>query len=527
MRFTKILTTAFGLLTFGSLYSQSEDLKKLNTFYYYIESLYVDSIDGSKIVDDAIVSMLADLDPHSVYIPKEDLQAKNEPLVGNFEGVGVQFNLLHDTISVVAAVIGGPSEAVGIRAGDKIITIDGDTCAGVGWKNKDVFDHLRGKKGTKVDVGIKRKGEPQLLDFTITRDKIPIYSVDATYMLDKHTGYLKLTRFAAQSMAEINTGLQELQSQGMENLVLDLRGNGGGYLNVAFELANTFLNKGQLIVYTEGTHQPRQDKIAPVNGSFNTGKVVVLIDEGSASASEIVSGALQDWDRGLIIGRRSFGKGLVQKQFNLPDYSAIRLTIARYHTPTGRCIQKEYDKGLESYHKDVLNRYKSGELFSQDSIEFPDSLKYETLINHRTVYGGGGIMPDIFIPLDTTQGSTYYGQLIRKGVFNEFYLDYLDENRAQLLSNYPTIDSFKNNFYIDQNMIDELIAYGTENEVEFNQEEFNTSKALINESLKALIARGLYGTTAYYQIINENDPAIIEALERIDDNTFKKLNLTY
>lgn len=420
MKKFKALIASVALLAGSTSISQAQGdqmaLKKLNTFFKYVELAYVDSVNADKMTEDAIKAVLKDLDPHSVYIPKKDLQRKNEPLKGNFEGVGIQFNILHDTITVVSPISGGPSEKLGIRSGDKIIKIEDKTVAGVGFTNKDVADHLRGKKGTKVNVSILRKGENELLDYEITRDKIPIYSVDAVYMAAPKTGYIKLNRFAATTMGEIYEGLDELEDQGMKNLILDLRGNSGGYLNVAIELADQFLDKGKLIVYTEGRSYPRDNTYATSRGRLKKGKLIVLIDEGSASASEIVSGAVQDWDRALVIGRRSFGKGLVQKPFALPDGSGMRLTISRYYTPSGRSIQKPYEGGAEEYYSDVLNRYEHGELMHKDSIHFPDSLKYNTLVNERTVYGGGGIMPDFFIPLDTTQGSDYWSNLIRKGV---------------------------------------------------------------------------------------------------------------
>lgn len=524
------LLAAFLLTSMWSVKAQSPNdlaLKKLNTFYKYIELAYVDSTNTEKMVEDAIKAVLKDLDPHSVYIPKKDLQRKNEPLVGNFEGVGIQFNILHDTITVVSPISGGPSEKLGIRSGDKIIKIEEKTVAGVGFTNKDVADHLRGKKGTKVKVSIKRRGIPELLEYEITRDKIPIYSVDAVYMAAPKTGYIKLNRFAATTMSEIHSGLDSLNKEGMKNLILDLRGNSGGYLNVAIDLADQFLDKDKLIVYTQGRSYPKSETFSSRYGRFKKGKLIVLIDEGSASASEIVSGAVQDWDRGLIIGRRSFGKGLVQKPFALPDGSGMRLTISRYYTPSGRSIQKPYDKGGEEYYKDVLNRYEHGELMNQDSIQFPDSLKYKTLKVGRTVYGGGGIMPDIFVPLDTTYTSDYWGKLIRKGVLNQFSLDYLDANRAIIASEHKTRDDFASNFTVNESLLEEFVNYAADNGVEKDEEGLERSKLLIQTNLKALIGRGIWKSTAFYQITNQIDPTFKRALDAINDGSFKSSKLSY
>ena len=365
--------------------------------------------------------MLEELDPHSIYIPREDLEDVNEPLKGNFEGVGIQFNIVKDTIYVVDAIAGGPSERLGIRAGDRIIGIDTENVAGVGFKNSDVMDRLRGKKGSKVNVSILRRGEPNPLEFTITRDKIPIYSVEAGYMATPSIGYIKVSRFSATTMTEFRSKLDELKALGMEDLVLDLQGNGGGYLRTASDMADEFLGDKKLIVYTEGRTSPRDDTYATKDGRMEKGKLVVMVDEGSASASEIVSGAIQDWDRGLVVGRRSFGKGLVQRPVMLPDGSAVRLTVSRYYTPSGRSIQKPYDEGVEAYQRERIERLAKGELSSVDSIHTTDTVKFFTM-NKRIVYGGGGIMPDVFVPIDTTLSSPYFGQLVRKGILNTYAL---------------------------------------------------------------------------------------------------------
>jgi carboxyl-terminal processing protease len=517
------------ILASGEAQAQPDQLseQKLQTFFRYIEMAYVDSINAPKLVETAIKSILKELDPHSTYIPAEELRRMNEPLEGKFEGIGIQFNILRDTIVVVSPIAGGPSELLGIRSGDRIIKIDTQTVAGVGFTNQDVFERLRGKKGTQVNVSIKRGNTEDLIEFNITRDKIPIYSVDASYMLDKSTGYIKLNRFAATSMEEIRMGLDKLQSNGMQNLVLDLRGNSGGYLQTAIDLVDEFIAKDKLIVYTEGRAYAKDETYSTDKGKFKKGKLVVLIDEGSASASEIVSGAVQDWDRGLIIGRRSFGKGLVQRPFNLPDGSAMRLTVSRYFTPSGRCIQRPYEGGDESYYKDLQERYSHGELVHPDSIKFPDSLIYSTKIRQRKVYGGGGIMPDIFIPLDTTRGSEYYSKLIRKGVLNDFVLDYTQQNKRDLLDKYPEITSFKTGFDVEKECKEKLIAYAKKQEIEFDETQYEKSSSLIHSSLKGLIARSLWEPGAFYEIINLDDPAILKALESINDKTFQKLKLVY
>ena len=500
--------------------------QKLQTFFKYVELAYVDSVDANKLAEDAIVAILEDLDPHSTYISAKDLQKMNEPLEGKFEGVGIQFNILKDTITVVTPIAGGPSEKLGIQSGDKIITIDSKTVAGVGFKNKDVMESLRGEKGTKVTVEIKRRGSKELLEFTITRDKIPIYSVDASYMATNEIGYIKLNRFAATSMGEIHLAMDSLQGEGMNSLILDLRGNGGGYLQTAIELADEFLGKDKMIVYTQGRSFPRDDTYSSKKGDFEKGKLVILIDEGSASASEIVTGAVQDWDRGLVIGRRSFGKGLVQKPFSLPDGSVIRLTVSRYYTPSGRSIQKPYDEGMEAYYNDLNERYKHGEYSNKDSIQFPDSLKYTTKVEGRTVYGGGGIMPDIFIPLDTTRGSTYYGKLVRKGHLNNFALTYVDNHRDELTNNYTNIADFIANFDQDGTVYNELIEFAENEGLEKDEEGLEKSEDLIEINLRALIARGIYGSGAFYQVTNSEDEAFETAIKAIEDKeTFKKYKI--
>lgn len=496
-----------------------EQAYKFTRMLGLIDNYYVDTVDKPQLVEKAIVGMLKELDPHSVYISQDEVKKMNEPLQGSFDGIGVQFNILNDTLMVVSPIAGGPSEKLGIRAGDRIVIIDSDTVAGVGLQNSTVVKKLRGKKGTKVVVDIVRQGEKELLQFEIIRDKIPIYSLDAAYMINKNTGYVKLNRFAATSMAEFHKAVDSLKQNGFENLILDLRGNGGGYLKTAISLADEFLEAGQMIVYTEGIHQPRESYRATDKGSFSTGRVIVMVDEGSASASEIVSGAIQDWDRGIIVGRRSFGKGLVQRPFNLPDGSMVRLTVAHYYTPAGRCIQKSYTKGAEDYAEDLLHRYNNGELTNADSIHFPDSLKYETLTKKRTVYGGGGVMPDVFIPLDTTKKFTeYYRKMSRKGIIYQYLVAYMDKNRDDLKQRFPDFTTFKTDFKVDDKMFSGIKIASKKKEIEpKDSTEYEDSKKDIELLVRALLARDIWNTSEFYEIINETDDGLKEAVEIISD----------
>jgi len=526
----RIASIALLAVPFLGQAQQQEDpltVGKLSSLLYHIDRNYVDSVDKNKLIDAAIVSMLEELDPHSIYIPKEDLDEVNEPLKGNFEGVGIQFNIVKDTIYVVDAIAGGPSERIGIRAGDRVIAIDKENVAGVGFKNSDVMTRLRGKKGTKVDVAIMRKGEVTPLDFTITRDKIPIYSVEAAYMAEPGVGYIKVSRFSATTMKEFRDKLTDLKGEGMKDLILDLQGNGGGYLRTAIEMADEFLGDRKLVVYTEGRTSPREDTYSTKEGLFEKGRLVVLVDEGSASASEIVSGAIQDWDRGLIIGRRSFGKGLVQRPVMLSDGSAVRLTVSRYYTPSGRSIQKSYEDGVEAYQREKIERLEKGELTTADSIHAADTVKYFTM-NKRVVYGGGGIMPDVFVPIDTTQSSEYFGQLVRKGVLNTFALSHVDQNRAKLLAAYAGPDAFRRQFVVDDALTKELEAYAAKDGVEPDAQGMMRSQELINLRLKALIARDLWDTSAYWQMINAENPidrSFQKALESLTDGSFQRYGM--
>lgn len=500
-------------------------VQKFSAVMQIIRFAYVDSADEAKLTESAITEMLKELDPHSVYISKAELREANEPLQGQFDGIGVQFQIFKDTILVVAAISGGPSEKVGIMAGDRIIKINGEDAFGKKITNKYVMDRLRGKKGTKVTVSIYRKGVKGLTFYTITRDKIPLNSIDAVFMASPGVGYIKLDRFSQTSMDEFVQALDKLKSQGMKSLILDLRYNSGGLMNIAIDLADEFLEKGKMVVYTQGLHSPRQDFYSTQKGGFEKGKLIVMINEGSASASEIVSGAVQDWDRGLIVGRRSFGKGLVQYPFQLPDSTQIRLTTGRYYTPSGRSIQKPYNDGTEDYYMDLYKRYKHGELVNADSIKFPDSLKYSTK-GGRVVYGGGGIMPDVFIPWDSSGISPYYSELIRKGLVNQFVTQYMEDHRNELKSAYADLKTFSDKFQPDDAFLDQFVNYADKEGVKKNEEGFNTSRKYISLVLKGLIARSLFESNSYYEIVSPLDKELQKAVELInDDSVFKKAKI--
>ena len=505
--------------SWASVFAQKDiEARKLQLALYAISNLYVDSTSQTKLVEDAITGMLENLDPHSTYTNPEETKEMTEPLAGNFDGIGIQFNMLTDTVYVIQVVSGGPSEKVGLMAGDRIVEVNDTVIAGVKMSTPEVMKRLRGPKGSEVHVKVKRGEEPQLLDFTITRGKVPVYSIDAVYMADKETGYIKLNRFAASSTKEFKEALSSLSKKGMTQLILDLQGNGGGYLNVPIELADEFLSRGKIIVYTEGNKQKRQDALSTAAGSFEKGRLVILVDEASASASEILTGAIQDWDRGVIIGRRTFGRGLVQRPLPLPDGSMIRLTVARYYTPTGRCIQKPYEKGKgDEYAHDLISRYNRGELMSADSIHFPDSLKAQTLAKGRTVYGGGGIMPDVFVPIDTTFYSDYHRTLVSKGLVNRVAMNYLDKHREELNKKYKKILIYKEKFIVPESLMDELLAMAEEKKISFKKEEYNRSLPLIQLQIKAPIARDLFDMTEYFYIINDANRTYQEALKLIND----------
>lgn len=499
--------------------SASRQQQKLLMVENIVNNLYVDNVDEEKIVENAVRGILENLDPHSSYSTKEETTSSQETMQGSFSGIGIQFNMQKDTLYVVQTIAGGPSEKVGILPGDRFIAVDDSIIAGRKLKNTDIMKRLRGPKGTKVNIKVKRGSNAELLEFRITRDDIPLNSIDAVYMADGKTGYIRLSRFAATSYKEFKDAITKLKKQGMQQLILDLTDNGGGYMQIAAQIANEMLNRGNLIVYTQGRKSPRQNLNADGSGTFRTQKVVVMINQFSASASEILSGAVQDWDRGVVVGRRSFGKGLVQREFLLPDSSSFRLTIARYYTPSGRNIQKPYVKGdREDYDKDIIDRYNHGELQSADSIHFADSLKHTTLRLHRTVYGGGGIMPDVFVPLDTTQYTDYHRRLVAKGIIPQFALRYVDKNRADLKAQYPDAQKFIKEFTVTDEMLNNLVDAGKAEKVDFDKSQFAKSKEMLRTFVKAAIANDLFSTGAYFQIVNEQNDIYKEALSIINDN---------
>ncbi len=524
-----LLTGIIFILTWCLVNAQNKnkDIRKLLTAYSAISNLYVDKINNSKVVEDAIKGILTELDPHSSYTNAEETRKMNEPLEGNFDGIGIQFNMLTDTLYVIQVISGGPSEKGGLLPGDRIIAVDDSVIAGVKMKNTDVVKLIRGEKGTEVHLRVKRGSIPELLEFKIIRDKIPVYSVDAAYMADKKTGYIRLSRFAMSSVEEFEKEFSRLKEEGMKNLILDLQSNGGGYLNIAYALADEFLNKGKLVFYTQGNKQARSEAKASEKGMFEEGKLIVLVDEHSASASEILAGAVQDWDRGVIIGRRTFGKGLVQRPVLLPDSSMIRLTVAKYYTPSGRDIQKPYEKGnKKAYDHELIDRYNKGELMNADSIHFPDSLKYNTLVSKRTVYGGGGIMPDIFVPIDSTRNTKYHIKLVRYGIINKAVMNYVDRNRAVLNEQYPDMKIYKKTFQVEEDILNELKKLAEKEKIEFEEEQFNTSRELIELQLKALIARDLFELSTYFEIMNEVNDSYNEALRIIKDKSLYNKLLT-
>ncbi len=503
-------------LNFGN----DSPIRKLQVAEMAITNLYVDSVDENKLVEDAIRGMIEKLDPHSAYSTAKETKAMNEPLQGSFEGIGVQFNMVEDTLLVIQPTLNGPSEKVGILAGDRIISVNDTAIAGVKMSKEDIMKRLRGKKGSKVRLGVVRRGIGDVLSFTVTRDKIPVHTLDAAYMIKPGVGYIRIGSFGATTYEEFMEALQKLRNQGaLESLVLDLQDNGGGYLQAAAQIANEFLQKDDIIVYTEGRSVPRQDFRATGDGHLRTGcRIVVLVNEYSASAAEIVTGALQDQDRGQVVGRRTFGKGLVQRPIEFPDGSMIRLTVAHYFTPSGRCIQKPYVKGEKrDYEEDIEKRFKHGELYSQDSIHFSDSLRYETLRLHRTVYGGGGIMPDFFVPLDTTQYTLFHRQLAAKGVIINTSLKYIDKNRRQLSKQYASFEDFRAGFNVPQEMIDEVVAEAEKQKVKpKNDEELQQTLPMLRTQLKALIARDLWDMNEYFAIINEQNHIVQRALQILD-----------
>lgn len=512
-----LMTTISAMAQMKLNFGDDSPLRKLQIAELAISNLYVDNVDEGKLVEDAIRGMLEKLDPHSSYSTPKEVKALNEPLSGSFEGIGVQFNMVEDTLLVIQPVTGGPSEKVGIVAGDRIVSVNDTAIAGVKMSKEDIMRRLRGPKGTKVMLGILRRGIKDTLSFKVVRDKIPVKSIDAVYMIRPEVGYVRIGNFGATTHDEFCEALEKLSKQGMRNLILDLQGNGGGYLQAAVNIANEFLQKGDLIVYTEGRRMQRNEYKAKGNGKFLDGKIVVLIDEYSASAAEIVTGAIQDQDRGKVVGRRSFGKGLVQRPIDLPDGSMIRLTVSHYYTPAGRCIQKPYTKGdSKDYAMDVMNRLKHGELMSADSIHFADSLKCYTLREHRPVYGGGGIMPDYFVPLDTLAYTKFHRELSAKSYIINANLKYVDANRKALRKRWTSFEDFRRDFVFPKEEIDKMIADAAKDKiVPKDDAELEKTLPKLSMQLKALVARDLWDMSEYFAIINEESEIVRKAVEII------------
>lgn len=511
---------AAGVLIGASLTNKSgsgdvgEEVQKMREVLSLIKNEYVDTANTEVLVEDAIQHMLGKLDPHSSYISAKDIVEANEDLRGNFEGIGIEFNIFHDTLVVVAALSGGPSESVGLQSGDKIIKVNDTIIAGIGLSNRDVQTHLKGPKGTEVKIEVLRKNVSKPIVFNIVRDKIPQFSVDASYMLDHEIGYIKVSRFAQTTYTEVKEAMKKLQGEGMKKLILDLQGNPGGYMDQAINIADEFLPKGERIVFTKGQEEKyNENAFATEQGDFERGDLIVLVNEGSASASEIVAGALQDNDRALVVGRRSYGKGLVQRPFDLNDGSEVRLTISRYYTPSGRSIQKPYDN-MDDYDKDLMQRYKKGEFFSADSIQFNDSLKFQTT-SGRSVYGGGGIMPDYFVPLDTTGNSHYFNQLFNANILREYAFGFTGKNKESLKEKgYP---DYLQNFEISQAMINEVVEMGRKNKIEPDYKDLLKNKRLFQIYLKAEIARNVWGKQDYfYPIYNETNEVLQQAIKLFD-----------
>ena len=500
-----------------------EQLNKLLLTESMITRFYVDSVNEVKMVEEGIKAMLKQLDPHSTYSEPKEVKSLMESMRGNFDGIGVQFNMVEDTLVVIQPTTNGPSEKAGILAGDRIITVNDTTIAGVKMDRYNIMRRLRGKKGTKVHLEIMRRGINRLIPFDIVRDKISTTTIDAAYMLDKKTGYIRISSFGQKTHEEFLAKLDSLQNQGMKDMILDLQSNGGGLLQASVDIANEFLNQSELIVYTQGRVFPRYDYLAKGGGRFNKGRVAVLIDQNTASAAEILSGAIQDWDRGVIVGRRSFGKGLVQRPIDLPDGSMIRLTVARYYTPSGRNIQKPYGDSIR-YRDDIMQRYNRGELTSADSTHFPDSLKVFTKRLERPVYGGGGIMPDYFVSLDTTKFTKYHRDLVRKGTIIQTTLRYLDDKREEMKKKYPTFEEYNKKFKVDDELLARLHQYAERDSVKpKDKEEFEKSLPQISLQMKALLARDLWDMNEYFQIINQDDEIVKKAMELLKERNIDAL----
>jgi len=509
----------FSFLPLSAQLKSDSPLRKLQIAEMAITNFYVDSVNEQKLSEDAIRGMLKGLDPHSTYTDAKETKAMNEPLQGDFEGIGVQFNMIEDTLVVIQPIVNGPSQKVGILAGDRIVSVNDSTIAGVKMPRIDIMKMLRGKKGTKVKLGIVRRGVNNILTFVVTRDKIPVHTLNAAYMIRPEVGYICLESFGMKTHEEFMDAVRGLEKQGMKSLILDLQDNGGGYLQAAVQIANEFLKDNEMIVYTEGRNVRRQNYKAIGNGRLQKMRVYVLVNEFTASAAEIVTGAIQDNDRGTVVGRRTFGKGLVQRPFDFPDGSMMRLTIAHYYTPSGRCIQKPYKKGdLKDYEMDLEKRLKHGELTNPDSIHFDSSQKFYTLRNHRVVYGGGGIMPDYFVPLDTTKYTKYHRLLAAKNIIMNAYLKYVDANRTTLKDLYKSFDTFNKNYVVPQSLLDTIIAEGKKEKVEpKDKAELTATMPYIKVQLKALVARDLWDMNEYYRIWNEQSDIVNKAVKLAGD----------
>lgn len=515
--------------------ADNEAARKLQMAQFAIAHLYVDAVDENKLVEDAIIRMLAQLDPHSTYSNAEEVRKMNEPLQGNFEGIGVQFQMIEDTLLVIQPIGNGPSEKAGILAGDRIVAVNDSAIAGVGMSTETIMSRLRGPKDTKVRLGVVRRGIASTLSFTVTRDKIPIHSLDAAYLIQPLTGYIRINRFGATTAEEFVDALKKLRKQGIKDLILDLQGNSGGYLNAAIDLANEFLKQKELIVYTEGRRSNRSNFHARGNGGFTEGRLIVLTDEYSASASEIVAGAVQDWDRGVIVGRRTFGKGLVQRPIELPDGSMMRLTVARYYTPSGRCIQKPYDAAngkntaeelrnrQERYASDLVERFNRGEMMHADSIHFPDSLKSFTQRLHRTVYGGGGIMPDCFVPMDTLRYTDYHRAVAARGVIIKTTMKYIEQHRQELQTRYRKFEEFDRAFEVNEDMLTLLRSEAEREKIVFDEQQYTHSLPLIKTQLKALIARDLWDMNEYFRVMNTTNESVLKALELLNGGGYEEV----
>ena len=519
----KILLLSIGilscLLSAKAQKSVDEQIRKLIISTITINNYYVDSVDTEKLVEDAIRGMIEKLDPHSAYSTAEQTKRLNEPLQGSFDGIGIQFNILDDTLMVIQTITGGPSEKAGVMAGDRIISVGDTAIAGVKMPQEDIMKRLRGPRGTKAHLGIVREGIDETIYIDVIRDKIPLNSVDAAFMVTPHTGLIRFSNFAATTYDEVVEAIRKLKAQGMKNLILDVTQNGGGFLQAAAEIASELLPKDDLIVYTQGRAIQPQSFLSRGGSAFQDGKVIVLVDEYSASAAEILAGAIQDQDRGLVVGRRTFGKGLVQRPVDLPDGSMIRLTIAKYYTPSGRCIQKPYEKGKQQeYRMDVINRFNHGELTNADSIHFPDSLRFQTLKKGRTVYGGGGIMPDYFVPLDTTKNTSLYRQIVAKRILIDANLRYLAKHRNELKQKFPTFEDFRRNYKVSDDLIANILAEAKKIlKDKYPKDEEKKTTELLKRMLRALAARDLWDMNEYFAIIYEDDDIVNKAIQLMEE----------